>query len=899
MPNLSFDVMWRDHGAQRGLRDLGRQADSTGKQFKNIGGVLAGAGVGVARFGGMAGAALGAAAGAAGVWGVKVASANEQASISFTTMLGSAAKADKMLRELQAFAATTPFEFPELQTAASSLISAGIEADKVIPIMRTLGDVTSGMGTGSEGVKRATIALQQMSAAGRITGEDLNQLRDAGIPVYDLLAKATGKSKEEVVKLAQAGKLGKRELGQMMSALESGKGLERFSGLMDKQSKSLAGMWSTLTDTLGQGLASIAQQSLPLLKDGLDGVTGVAARMFGWFDKNKDSLSATFRVGGEALQTFGRIVGTVFRSFSTGAENGLGSFERFANYIETHQADITRGLIAGAKVALAFGQALATGASFGLRAFASVIDIQAASTNAMISNMRLIPRVAARAFGWIPGIGEKLKAADRAMDDLHTSAVDGMHGVADGARTAADGIDNKVVPALKNAQGGLDKFARTEIMRAQQRDQAAKAARAIDRIGISADGSKFKLKKFSDITNLSAGEQRMFRGRLDEARGALNDQMASARKAGASQKELTRIWKAGRDELYQEFVQMGLSKKEARKLATEMAGVKPINAKVSTPGMASAREGVQGLDKDINNLNDRTVSATIKYKVADINRLFGARGGSRADLAHAHHDIGQDPMGGVRGGGAPQEVSATAKFSQNPSPGAAFASLTSRRNADQAEFARRIDERVEAAAKKRAAGSAPYGNGGIGAQGSGMAGAIAAGRRLGISSIGTYPGHHPSMARARDFMTNSKAQGDRLAAHLWANRQKYNIWYLIWWRRIISMTRPGAGWRPYFDGNSSNPNRAHTNHVHMVTYDRGGIMRPGQVGINRGASPERVLSPVQTRSFDNLVRVISSQGGATQVHYHITAPNYVGSRDELVRTLTELDRRGRLAVLKR
>ena len=81
------------------------------------------------------------------------------------------------------------------------------------------------MGTGSEGVKRATIALQQMSAAGRITGEDLNQLRDAGIPVYDLLSSATGKSKEEVVKLAQAGKLGKKELGAMMEALESGKGL--------------------------------------------------------------------------------------------------------------------------------------------------------------------------------------------------------------------------------------------------------------------------------------------------------------------------------------------------------------------------------------------------------------------------------------------------------------------------------------------------------------------------------------------------------------------------------------------------------------------------------------------------------------------------------------------------
>ena len=158
------------------------------------------------------GAAAFGAVGAAGiVMGIKTAAGNEQAEIAFTTMLGSAEKAGAFLGDLQTFAAKTPFEFPELQTAASSLISAGINANDVIPIMTTLGDVTSGMGTGSEGIKRATVALQQMQAAGKITGEDLNQLRDAGVPVYDLLATATGKSKAEVVKLAQAGKLGKKE----------------------------------------------------------------------------------------------------------------------------------------------------------------------------------------------------------------------------------------------------------------------------------------------------------------------------------------------------------------------------------------------------------------------------------------------------------------------------------------------------------------------------------------------------------------------------------------------------------------------------------------------------------------------------------------------------------------
>ncbi|MBK9156786.1 MAG: tape measure protein [Micropruina sp.] len=250
-----------DSGMERDLK--GVEAKSTGF-LGGLGGKLAGA---VAAFG------LATMAKDAVSLGISTAGAMENASIAFETMLGSGQAAQVFLSQLKDFAAKTPFEFPELQTAASSLISIGVDAGKVIPIMTTLGNVTSGMGTGSEGVKRATVAIQQMIAAGRIQAEDLNQLRDAGIPVYDLLAAATGKSKEEISKLAQTGKLGKDELTAMMDALASGKGLEQFAGLMDKQSNSLLGMWSTFQDTWGVGLATAFEPILPAIKDGLGGVS--------------------------------------------------------------------------------------------------------------------------------------------------------------------------------------------------------------------------------------------------------------------------------------------------------------------------------------------------------------------------------------------------------------------------------------------------------------------------------------------------------------------------------------------------------------------------------------------------------------------------------------------------
>lgn len=335
MTSLAFEILWRDQ-ASPGLRRLGEESDRTQSKMQKLSATLdrqskMSMQEATAKAAGFGKALVVTGAVAAG-FGLKVAAGNEQAKISFTTMLGSAQEADKFLRKLQQFAATTPFEFPELQTAASSLISAGVNADKVIPIMRTLGDVTAGIGTGSEGIKRATIALQQMNAAGRITGEDLNQLRDAGIPVYDLLAKATGKSKAEVVKLAQAGKLGAKELGQMMAALESGAGLERFSGLMEAQAQSLEGMISTLKDTLGQGLATALQPSLPAIKDLVGGLTDAVGfvtrntKVIGPFAVAVGGMAAVIWTANKATRAF-VVTQTLVRGMALKSVGGLNALK--------------------------------------------------------------------------------------------------------------------------------------------------------------------------------------------------------------------------------------------------------------------------------------------------------------------------------------------------------------------------------------------------------------------------------------------------------------------------------------------------------------------------------------------------------------------------------------------
>lgn len=93
--------------------------------------------------------------------------------------------------------------------------------------------------------------------------------------------------------------------------------------------------------------------------------------------------------------------------------------------------------------------------------------------------------------------------------------------------------------------------------------------------------------------------------------------------------------------------------------------------------------------------------------------------------------------------------------------------------------------------------------------------------KLGSNSVFTYVGHQPTMNKAWDCMAVG-ATGQAIADHMATNREQYGISYIIWNREILrNYDKPGipAGtWAPYFDGGSSDPSRAHTNHVHTSYY---------------------------------------------------------------------------------
>ena len=172
----------------------------------------------------------------------------EQAHIGFTTMLGSGEAATKMLKDLQKFAASTPFEFLGLLDSSKRLMAMGFAAEDIIPVMTTVGDAVAGLGAGQEGINRATYALGQMSTAGRINAQDMMQLTSLGIPSWRYLAEAIGVTTAEVRKMSEQGLI-PAELG--INAILSG--MEKdFGGMMSKQATTFTGALSNINDMLEQ-----------------------------------------------------------------------------------------------------------------------------------------------------------------------------------------------------------------------------------------------------------------------------------------------------------------------------------------------------------------------------------------------------------------------------------------------------------------------------------------------------------------------------------------------------------------------------------------------------------------------------------------------------------------------
>jgi tape measure domain-containing protein len=197
--------------------------------------------------------------------------AMEQTRVAFGGLLGSGRAADTMLRNLQKFAAATPFEFPELAKDSQMLLGMGVAARDVIPWMTAIGDAAAGVGAGSEGVEQVTRALGQMQAKGKVSGDEMMQLTEAGIPAWKILADSMHLSVAQVQNLSQQGKLGQGAINALVVGME-----RMYGGQMANQAMTFNGLMSTLKDNITMAFMAFAGPLFSQAKGALSSLTTLA-----------------------------------------------------------------------------------------------------------------------------------------------------------------------------------------------------------------------------------------------------------------------------------------------------------------------------------------------------------------------------------------------------------------------------------------------------------------------------------------------------------------------------------------------------------------------------------------------------------------------------------------------
>lgn len=242
----------------------------------------------------------------------------EQSKIAFEVMLGSAKKGDRLLKDLFDFAAKTPFEFPQIKQAATTLLSLGTSAEDIPDILRSIGDVSAGTG---QRVEDLALIYGKVQAKGKLAGETINAFAERGVPIIGALSKQFGVTDDAIFKMVSHGKISFAEFQQAFNSLSDEGG--RFAGLMERQSQSLGGLWSTLQDTIGQALTKIGLKLADtfdlqgLLSDTIAGLGSVLDKMLSFADANPvlfkvvAGIAAIATISGPALIAVGQLISTI------------------------------------------------------------------------------------------------------------------------------------------------------------------------------------------------------------------------------------------------------------------------------------------------------------------------------------------------------------------------------------------------------------------------------------------------------------------------------------------------------------------------------------------------------------------------------------------------------------
>jgi tape measure domain-containing protein len=185
------------------------------------------------------------------------------------TMVGSD-KAGQLMTELKNLAKQSPLTMQSMVSAEKMMLSFGISANKTTKYIKAISDVSMG---DSARFNALTLAFSQMSSAGRLMGQDLMQMVNAGFNPLEQMSRTTGKSIAQLKEQMQKGAISAEMVQQaFMDATQAG---GKFAGMSEATAKTIGGQMSMLNDALDNMFNELGKSAEGFIVKGIGTVTGL------------------------------------------------------------------------------------------------------------------------------------------------------------------------------------------------------------------------------------------------------------------------------------------------------------------------------------------------------------------------------------------------------------------------------------------------------------------------------------------------------------------------------------------------------------------------------------------------------------------------------------------------
>lgn len=192
----------------------------------------------------------------------------ESLEISFETLLGNKQKADALFSQIRTYAVNTPMQLNDLAKGAQMLLSFNVEAEKVMPTLKQIGDISMG---DAQKFNSLTLAFSQMMSTGKLMGQDLLQMINAGFNPLSVISEKTGKSIGQLKKDMEAGAISSEMVADAFAAATAEGG--KFYGMLEKQSKGINGSISNLKGAIDDMLNNIGSKNQKFIIDSINAAT--------------------------------------------------------------------------------------------------------------------------------------------------------------------------------------------------------------------------------------------------------------------------------------------------------------------------------------------------------------------------------------------------------------------------------------------------------------------------------------------------------------------------------------------------------------------------------------------------------------------------------------------------